>query len=250
MESHLEPKQQVVMLHGWCGSPAQFQPQSQFLSKQYEVFVPDWYQLFKDQYCVDDNNLIQKAATNLVDYFKQNNITKPVLIGHSLGGAIAFDIVSRLKFPTRSIVIIETSITSAPERMERYRGIVKELLKNIENKKILKDFFMQSFVSEYDDQELMQQVADASVAEINPVWLKFLDDLTYIDFENYLKNCPAPLLYIGSSKPFANFKTIRALNPEALTAQVVACGHFVMQNAPHQVNTMLHRFLNLTAMKK
>lgn len=76
-------KQQVVMIHGWCGSSEHFHDQQQFLSENYDVFVPQWFQLFEDQYS-SKNNLIHQAASFLVDYFKQHHINEPILIGHSM----------------------------------------------------------------------------------------------------------------------------------------------------------------------
>lgn len=92
----------------------------------------------------------------------------------------------------------------------------------------------------------MRLIAKAAVNQVNLLWLNFLNDSTYMNFEEYITTCPVPFLYIGSSEPFANFQIIKSLNPQALTAQVVGSGHFVMQNARDQINAMLDRYLSLS----
>lgn len=82
-------KHPIVILHGWGLSANVFSPLARELARNHlTVFAPD-LPGFGDSIIPDHALKLEDYVHFLEEYFKKNNIEKPVLIGHSFGGRVA-----------------------------------------------------------------------------------------------------------------------------------------------------------------
>lgn len=105
-------KQDLVLIHGWGTTWQSLYPLAVGLKEKYNVFTPNLpYPTNKalnlDDYC----NFILK-------YIKDNHIQNPILIGHSLGGAITTKIA--ITYPTVPSKIILLASASVRHELPKY----------------------------------------------------------------------------------------------------------------------------------
>lgn len=77
----------VVLIHGFCETGAIWKDFSPALSKKYRILIPDLPGFGKSP-LPSDGFSIDDIARMLHEWLQQLNITKTVLIGHSLGGYV------------------------------------------------------------------------------------------------------------------------------------------------------------------
>jgi hypothetical protein len=56
-----------------------------------------------------------------------------------------------------------------------------------------------------------------------------------------------PVLYVGSSTPYANLSRFRQLCPQLVTGQLVGCGRYFPLEVPAQLAPMIARFLYVSS---
>ena len=56
-----------------------------------------------------------------------------------------------------------------------------------------------------------------------------------------------PILYVGTSIPYADIPRFKKLCPQLVTEQVAGCGHYFPLEAPEQLNPMIRSFLETRA---
>ncbi|GAB4550331.1 MAG: hypothetical protein OHK0023_16100 [Anaerolineae bacterium] len=89
----------VILLHGWLGSWRYWVPAMQHLSGKYRAYALDLWG-FGDSGKDNRRYGITEQVTMLHNFFEKMGIPKAVLVGHSLGAAVALGFARR--FPERS----------------------------------------------------------------------------------------------------------------------------------------------------
>ena len=77
----------LVLIHGFLGSSKMWEPQIEFLKKNYRVVTPDLPGFGKSNKAKPYNNIYDMAQT-ILDCLKEKKIEKFYLLGHSMGGMI------------------------------------------------------------------------------------------------------------------------------------------------------------------
>ncbi|PIU73392.1 hypothetical protein COS78_02595 [Candidatus Shapirobacteria bacterium CG06_land_8_20_14_3_00_40_12] len=93
----------LVFLHGWAGSSASWAPITERLKLKFSIFAPNLP--YPENQTLTLNNYCQFV----VEYLKSNKIKNPVLIGHSLGGAIATQIASDYPHLPGAIILLSSA---------------------------------------------------------------------------------------------------------------------------------------------
>jgi pimeloyl-ACP methyl ester carboxylesterase len=99
-------KPPIVLVHGWCCDHTYFAPQIEhFASRGHSVVAVDLRghgQSDKPQ----QQYTMQAFADDVGWMCEQLNIVKPVIVGHSMGGVVAFDIATRFPALPSAIVLL------------------------------------------------------------------------------------------------------------------------------------------------
>lgn len=101
-------KPTLLFLHGWAGSWQSWLPILGRLKDQYNLCAidlpyPKAKTLNLDDYC-----------QFVLDFIKKENIDQPVIVGHSLGGAIAAKIASKYPRSVSAIVLVSAAAIRHP----------------------------------------------------------------------------------------------------------------------------------------
>ena len=83
----MNPQKTIIFLHGWANSSEVFMPLSYYLKNDFFIYAPDLPGFGK---CPIEKPMTLKDYADFVyKFIKDNQLEKPIIIGHSFGGAIA-----------------------------------------------------------------------------------------------------------------------------------------------------------------
>lgn len=103
----------VILIHGWnCSIPFWDQNINEF-SKNYCIYALD-LPGFGDSPPTLKHYSINEYTELLKDFMGKLNIKKTVLVGHSMGGAIALDFIEKYPNKVEKLVLIDTLIKKVP----------------------------------------------------------------------------------------------------------------------------------------
>lgn len=118
-------KPAVVLLHGLMGSGACWSPLARALEEEFDVVMPDarghgGSSAPSHGYRYDD------LASDLAGLVRELQLTRPVLIGHSMGGMTAAVLASRAGKTLRGLVLVDPTFLSPARQHEVHESDVAE----------------------------------------------------------------------------------------------------------------------------
>ena len=186
---------------------------------------------------------IQALADDVGWLCEQLGLSRPVVIGHSLGGIVALELGAVRPDLVRSAVMIDSVLLPAPGRMEFVAELVAQL-RGPDGARVLRDYFA-SFFSPHAPADLREWVLDQAArvpahvtSSIWEEWARGWDDAAA------LQRCAVPLAYLDAGTPNADLARAVALAPGLILGRTVQTGHFSQLESPEQVNAMLARLLH------
>lgn len=97
----------VIILHGLFGSSDNWQGIAKTLSDQYRVYLIDQRNHGRSPHSSDFT--YQAMSSDLLEFIKEHNIVKPVIIGHSMGGKTAMKFAVQYPEMLSKLVVIDIS---------------------------------------------------------------------------------------------------------------------------------------------
>jgi|GEM_PF-3894863 len=130
------------------------------------------------------------------------------------------------------------------EKREQYRAILTGL-RSENGETVLATLFDQKWTNKkYDQTALMKQKKE----ELLSTWKKsrgnfteLMESAVQFDSAKAIKKHRAPALYVAAEPSGGEIEAIQKLNPMIEIARI-ASGHFIIQNAPEQLNAILEVF--------
>ena len=185
--------------------------------------------------------LFAADTIRLLEYLKLNHV---VLVGHSMGGAIAIQIAADRPDMVQAVASLDTTVVSPPGRKTSTLPAMLEALKE-KNYQDAVHRFSNGMFQTGDGKEFKARIQGIMAATPRHVLLEMAKGLIEWEGPPLLKRLACPFLYIGSSMPLTGQADIIALGRHNQYAQVAGSGHFLTMLVPGQVNAMLERWLEL-----
>lgn len=234
----------VVLLHGWCCDHTYMAPQFEhFAQTGRRVVAPDLRGHGRSDKPPGPYSM-QVFADDVAWLCGRLALSKPVLVGHSMGGIVAFDVATRYPDLPGAIVLLDAAVVLPPAARA---GIPRflEALRGPEYAAALRDFVGTVFFLPTDDAARKARILDGMAAAPHHVMLSAYRELADYDARGRLV---APCLYIAADEPSprSDMDRLRELAPGLLYGQTVGSGHFCQLEVPDQVNAMIDRFLATT----
>jgi pimeloyl-ACP methyl ester carboxylesterase len=235
----------VVLIHGMCCDARHMNPLAAHFASGHRVIAPDLRGHGRSAAPVGDYT-IEGFAVDIAWLCGELGLVSPVVIGHSMGGAIALEVTARHPDLVGAIVLLDSAVLPAPDAWARARPVL-EALGTDEADRVFRDFLDRSFFRPDDRSSLKDSVIADMLAAPAHVRDSVFANVTCWDSDAAAGGCQVPVLYIGATRPRANVPRFRELAPQLVFAQVVCSGHFVQLEVPEQVNAMVERFLTVSA---
>jgi pimeloyl-ACP methyl ester carboxylesterase len=164
---------------------------------------------------------------------------RPIVVGHSMGGAIALQLAASHPDLTRAVVLVDPApvydnqagFQAMLDAMERH-GV------DSTRRRVFTSFFLEGH-----DPAIREEVCVRAAVVDDRVFAGEVASLRDWDGHAAALACAVPVLHIAAAQPACSPSRLRAVLPGVVTGQTVGAGHFNMLEVPDQVNSMMENFL-------
>ncbi len=233
----------VVLLHGWCCDRAALAPQRAAFAARYRVISVDLPGHGASPGGARDYG-IAAQADEVAALCARLALAPAILIGHSMGGAVALELAATRPARVAALVALDTSILPPAATRQAWATLLARL-DEADHRRAAREAIERAYFLPYDDPARRTALAAAMSATPRDVMRGTLRGILAWDGARAAAALRAPFLYIGSSAPHCDLARLAELCPQLVRAQVAAAGHFIQLEVPEQVNAMIARFLRV-----
>ncbi len=242
----------LLLINGWTGDHGIFTPQIAHFAQSRRVVAIDLR-----GHGASDTPMHEYTLAGFADDIawqcSQLGLQKPVVIGHSLGGAITLELCGRHPNLASGMMMIDSIVMPPPALRESPE--IKRLLEGIGGP----DYLTVSrgnawdIGCDFDDPARRKAIFDHYIL---PPCEKTPQHVAFSTIKNFALNhdpvpaakaCKIPMAYISADVPLVNLARdldrLQELCPQLVTAKTMLAGHFNTIEVADQVNAMIERFL-------
>ena len=237
----------VVLVHGWCCDHTYFAPQFEHFAKEGRTVVA----LDLSGHGASDKPrqryTMQGFADDVAFVCGHLGLTKAVVVGHSMGGIVAFDFASRYPELASALIMLDSAVVLPAAS----RAVLPKFLADLggaDYRQAIRTFVAGTLFLPTDDPGRKERIIEGMTSAPQHVAVSAYQALADYDAEKAAR-VAAPSLFIAANEPHprADINRVRELLPALAFGQTVGSGHFCQLEVPDQVNAMMDRFLAIAA---
>lgn len=205
--------QPIVLIHGFCEISEMWRDFAEYLSSDFRVICPDLPGFGKSPIASDQTTL-EEIAVQLEEWMGKNQISDPIVIGHSLGGYVTLALLELMGNRLKAVGLFHsTAFPDDLEKKEMRDRTVIFLMKNGVDKFVIS--FVPPLFSESRKDELKTQI-DLALEQAKESTLEGLIAFTRAmrdrkDRLEVLKHFSGPKLFVaGTQEGAVKIETSRA----------------------------------------
>jgi pimeloyl-ACP methyl ester carboxylesterase len=238
----------VVLIHGWCCDRSFFQPQFDHLvSAGHRVIALD-LRGHGESDAPHGAYSMEVFTDDVAWCLRQLVVERPVVVGHSMGGIIAFDLAARYSDLASAIVMIDSAVVRSAGALKAIGGIC-ERLAGLDRVSVAQDYVSSALFIATDDPERKRHILERMGNAPAHVMLGAMEGLRDYDPSYARGRIVVPSLFIMADEPVPRsyMAGLVELVPQLMVGQTVGSGHFCQLEVPDQINAMLDRFIRISA---
>jgi len=238
----------IVFVHGWTCNHTYFAPQYDHFAANHRVITVD-LRGHGDSDKPEQDYTIAGFADDVAWLCGEIGVQQPVVVGHSMGAAIALELARRQPSVARAAVLVDAApIVLSPELTGTLQGMVAGM-QSADHLTVRRGFVDGFLFAAYDDPVRKSQIADDMLGAPQHVAVSCMNAIGSWDGADAARECAIPALHIGADQPINDATTLRGLNPLIATGQTVGAGHFNQLFAADQVTAMITSFLRINGIR-
>lgn len=223
----------LVFLHGWGVSSEIFKPLYPFLGRDFQIYALDLPGFGKTP--IEKPMALKDYADFVYEFLKNNKIERPIIIGHSFGGAVAVKLSLIYPDYASKLVLVSASALRQPRRKMIFIKKIADILKPFLPKKIRKLILK---ILGYDKTDYAQ----IDNPKLKETFKKVISE----DLSSDLSAIKIPTLVIWGEKdmitPLSEGKTIAENIPGAKLEIIKNAGHFKFLEKPEEFIKLIKEF--------
>jgi pimeloyl-ACP methyl ester carboxylesterase len=233
----------LIFVHGWCCDHTYIAPQFEHFRRKHHVVAVDLRghgQSDKPH----QSYTMEAFADDMAWMCNQLEIAKPVVIGHSMGAIVAFDLACR--YPTLpSAIVMLDAVVVLPAGARAAAPHLLEELGGPDYQEVQRQYVANSLFIPTDNQQRKERILKDMSSAPQHMMISAMESLQDYDAAAVAEGCTVPALYIAADEPQprTDIGRFHELVPQLMDGKTVGSGHFCQLEVPEQVNTMIEHFL-------
>ena len=234
-----------VFVHGWCCDHTFFEPQYEHFQATSQVMTFDLRGCGRSDRPPDGYD-IPTLADDLAWICETLGISRPIVVGHSLGGMIGLELAARHPSLPAAIVAADPGpIDPLPQSRSAFGALAEKLEEAADDPR--RDYVAGMFLPT-DDLERSDNIVDTMCSVPPRIAAAVLRGVLEWDGVAALEGCDVPLLVLLSKTGGSNDPArLLALRSDIHIGVTVGAGHFHQLDAHEQVTAMIERFVRIAA---
>jgi pimeloyl-ACP methyl ester carboxylesterase len=238
----------VVFVHGWCCDHSFFAPQLAHFQQQGRTTLALDLRGHGRSDKPDHPYPMQIFADDVAWVCRELALERALIVGHSMGGIVAYDLAARHPGIAGAFVMIDSAVV-LPEPARAAIPAALAALRSPRYVEAMRAMVTKSFFIPTDDAGRRVAILNIMAATPQHVMASAFDGLRDYDSEIGRSSIHIPSLFIAADEPSSrsDLAELRGLLPGMHEGRTVGSGHFCMLEVPQQVNAMLDRFEQVSA---
>lgn len=226
----------IVFVHGWCCSRDNWRHQVPHFSRKHRVVALD-QRGHGESDKPDQDYTIAGFVDDLAWFIGDRGLGRPVIVGHSMGGAIAMNLARKYPDIARAIVMIDSPVTPLPEPLEPVKESTLATLQSDAYRQVAEGFVRTFMFDANSPPGLADKLIPAMCETPQQLMHTALSDLlsTHTMEPGPI---PVPALYIRAATNYSA-EGAQAERYPGLEVASVDCAHFVQLERPDETNALV-----------
>jgi pimeloyl-ACP methyl ester carboxylesterase len=237
----------IVFVHGWTCHHDYFAPQRDHFAKRHRVVSVD----LRGHGASDPAAgayTIDGFADDVAWLIGELALSKPIVVGHSMGGMTALALAARHPERASAIVVCDSPMAMPAALAANLMAFNAELQKP-DWRPAHRAFLSDALFIPTDDADRKKRILADMTSAADHVTRSCFQAIVDADMEGVARACRIPFLYLAAAVPLADFARLKELCPHVVIGQTVGAGHFHQLEVPEQVNAMIDRFLDVGGLR-
>lgn len=233
----------IVFVHG-IGHHEHFARQIEHFQRNHRVIAPDLAGFGRSELPAGRECRIAEHAADIAWLQDELALRAPIVVGHSMGGAIAFEVAAARPDAVSAIVLLDPIPIVPLAGLREQRAPLLAALAGPDYRDAFRGFVESRMFRPTDDPTVRARIVDDMCATPQHVLEPTFAGITDWTGEQLADqvHCPVLLITTGDGMP-ADIARTRNLLPGLELGRTIGSGHFVHVFSPEQVNEMIERFL-------
>lgn len=230
----------IVFVHGWCCDHTFFAPQAEHFSTGYHCVSVD-LRGHRGLDAPSGSATIPTHAADVVGLCGALEIDRPIIAGHSMGGAIAMEIAARVPALPRGLALVDPPLI--PDELAAQMGGFVAALESPDYRTAARGFIEQNLFMPTDDEAVRKRVTDVMLDVPQHVMVSEMKSSMEWWAASRENTWTLPIVAIFSGQTSVDPQSLSERCPRVETVTTPGVGHFSQLLAPDAVNEAMEKIL-------
>lgn len=230
----------MVLVHGCGCDHRSLTAQAEYFSRSHRVISVDLRGHGESDAPRQDYTM-EVFANDLSWLCDKLSLTRPAMVGHSMGGNVVLEFAARFPQIPSSLVMVDSTMFAPEPMLDTMVGELAEALHGPEYLKAYKDALLAMCLPA---EERSATLISSMQVPQHVVASAFMNHTLHYDASSPARACHHPVAYIFSVMPLLDLSRFQTLTPQLAIGRTLGSGHFSPLEVPDQINAMISRFID------